>query len=65
MAAETAESGAIFGTSGRKTQHADTPRKTPADHDGECCLLDRNGEPCNQPRDLVEMIVIMSFNRLS
>ena len=31
---------------------------------GERRLLDRDGEPRNQPRDLVEMIVIMSFNGL-
>ena len=56
MAAETAESWAIFGTSGRQTQHM--PCATPA-HPMASRLLDRHGQPSHQPRHLFEMIGIV------
>jgi hypothetical protein len=63
VAAGGTQEGAIFGTRFAKTQHADGARRSrrSARHfiDLECDLLDRNREPPDQPRKLVQMLGIV------
>jgi hypothetical protein len=66
----TGSSGAIFGTSLAKTQHAGSAgrpvfRQTFARLSvRESDLFDRDGEPRDQPRDLVQMVRIVRFDCL-
>ena len=63
MAAGGAQEGAIFGTTFAKTQHADDASRSRRSArnfiDLESDLLDRNREPPDQPRNLVQMLGIV------
>jgi hypothetical protein len=63
VAAEGTQEGAIFGTRFAKTQHANGASRSRRSArnfiDLECDLLDRNREPPDQPRNLVQMLGIV------